>query len=110
MFQITQVVDIGNTLSQEKPLFSGVPQGSILTPLLFVMFFNDVEEHLQHARIIQYADDTVILFAHEDVDTISKLLNEDLNNVSTYCYENELLVNLKTSAFWYCAPPLDGKE
>ena len=45
--------------------------------------------------MIQYADDTVIYLGHKNVNEISKLLNEDLDLISTYFNENELLMNLK---------------
>ena len=95
MFQRSQVIDIDSNLSEEMPLFTGVPQGTILGPLLFIVFIDDFEKHLQHSEVIQYADDTVIMFADKDVQAISKSLNEDLENISKYCYENELLMNLK---------------
>lgn len=95
MFLRTQIVDIDTTMSDEKPLLTGVPQGTILGPLLFIIFFNDFQEVLVHSQVIQYADDTVILFSHSDLHTIIKALNEDLENISNYCYKNELLLNLK---------------
>ena len=48
------------SLSEEKPVCTGVPQRSILRPLLFVLFFNDISSHLNYNKIIKYADDTVI--------------------------------------------------
>ena len=105
LFHRTQFVDINGTYSNEEPLLTGVPQGTILGPLLFVIF-NDFAEILQHSEVIQYADDTVIFVADSNVNEISKLLNEDLNNVSDSCFENELLLNHKkdkTEAMLFCA-------
>ena len=52
---------MGATKSSIEPVFCGVPQGSILGPLLFLVFYNDMADQLQHARVLKYADDTYIL-------------------------------------------------
>ena len=82
-------------LSQQQPVYTGVPQGSILGPLLFVIFFNDIVERLNYSKIIKYADDTVIFCANRDIHTIESWLNSDLDNLSSWFDENELLMNLK---------------
>jgi hypothetical protein len=89
------MVDIDTEMSNEKPVFTGVPQGTIHGPLLFIVFFNDFDGILKNSQVFQYADDTVILFSHTDLDNISQSLNEDLENISRFCYDNELLLNLK---------------
>ena len=60
LFSRTQSVRFKGVLSDANPIFSGVPQGSILGPLLFTIHFNDVHTPLQLTLIITYADDTVI--------------------------------------------------
>ena len=95
LFNRHQTVDINKSTSPAEPLYCGVPQGTILGPLLFVVFFNDLSTQLKNSNMIQYADDTVIYLGHKNVNEISKLLNEDLDLISTYFNENELLMNLK---------------
>jgi len=82
-------------LSDANPIFSGVPQGSILGPLLFTIHFNDVHTHLQTTSIITYADDTVIFTATKDLESIQKYLSEDCRNLSSWFCDNELVLNLK---------------
>lgn len=95
LFGRTQVVDIDSAYSNCQPLYTGVPQGTILGPLLFIIFFNTFEECLKNTDTLQYADDTVIFTGHKDVSQLSKLINEDLDTISHFFYENELLANLK---------------
>ena len=97
LFHRTHFFYINGTHSNEEPLLTGLPQGTILGPLLFFIYFNDFAETLRHFEVVQYADDTVIFVAETNVSEISKLLNEDLNNVSDFCFENELILNLKKS-------------
>ena len=58
---------------EPQKLKSGVPQGSILEPLLFVLFFNDITD-VTETNVIKYADDTVIYWADKDVTNLSKIL------------------------------------
>ena len=95
LFGRLQLVQIGNQYSSPFSVTSGVPQGSILGPLLFLIFFNDLQNQLSETRCIQYADDTVIFVAHEDVKTIEKILNDELRKLQGYFRNNELVLNLK---------------
>lgn len=95
LFNRNQKVQIGSQYSSSFSLTCGVPQGSILGPLLFLVFFNDFQEHLTETHCIQYADDTVIYAAHENVNTIEDILNSESKNILTYCRNNELILNLK---------------
>ena len=54
-------------LSPPSPIFCGVPQGSILGPLLFLLVFNDSTETLSTCHILMYADDTVIFYSNKDL-------------------------------------------
>ena len=90
MFARKQVVDINGKLSSEEPIFTGVPQGSILDPLLFMLFFNDFVGCLKNAQVIKYADDTAIYVPGTDI-LIESRLNEDLSSISEYCIENKLI-------------------
>lgn len=95
LFNRNQLIEIQNICSSPNTITSGVPQGSILGPLMFIVFFNDLKDKLKNSDIIKYADDTVILFAHKDVQKIEKALNEDMELIGRYCDDNELFLNLK---------------
>ena len=83
------------SLSEEKPVYTGVPQGLILGSLLFVLFFNEISNHLKYSEIVKYADNTVIFCENGRLPAIEHRLDEDLKNLSRWFEENELLINLK---------------
>nr|AEM44817.1 unknown [Pectinophora gossypiella] len=72
---------------------SGVPQGSILGPLLFLIFNNDIKNCFRHSHFLLYADDLKIYKSiHSDIDCT--LLQNDLNHLTHYCYINKLKLSI----------------
>ena len=95
LFNRNLLVYYNRTISAPQPLYCGVLQGSIIGPLLFLLHFNDVTTVIYHAKIIKYADDTVLLVSHNNIQEIEALLNSDLNNLCRWLEENELIINMK---------------
>ena len=71
-----------------------MPQGSILGPLLFITFFDDLADILQYSKIVKYADDTVIYYGDNNINSITEKINNDLIRVSEFFERNELIMNL----------------
>ena len=90
-----QSVAMNNVVSDSEPIYCGVPQGSILGPLLFLLHFNNSAKTLVHCNIVKYADDTVLFISHQDIDVVEKLLNKDFCNICRWLEENELIINPK---------------
>jgi len=95
LFNRKQTVCFNKLFSRYESVTCGVPQGSILGPLLFLISFNDVAESLLHCEITMYADDTVIYVTGASVSEIEKQLSADFNRVVTWMADNELVVNAK---------------
>ena len=95
LFNRWQYVQYKSSISTNKPVYTGVPQGSILGPLLFILHFNNGQQQWIRCKIITYADDTIIYFHDKDISVIEKVLNTEFNYLSDWLTENELILNLK---------------
>ena len=83
-----------NELSEALPVTFGVPQGSILGPLLFLVYINELPAVIEHCEVSLYADDTVLYFFSKEPHQLESKLNEDLYNVALWLEENKLTLNL----------------
>lgn len=72
LFCRSRQVSFQGTLSTPQSLLYGVPQGSILGPLLFIIYFNDAVKTIIFSQILMYEDDTIIFSSHKNIDTIKK--------------------------------------
>jgi hypothetical protein len=93
----TQKVKFMSDVSNPTEVLSGVPQGSILGPLLFILFTNDISYLLKNARRSLYADDLKLYKVIENVND-SIHLQEDLNILYDWCSSNGMSLNVKKCA------------
>ena len=88
-------------VSNQSNVSFGVPQGSILGPLLFVLFINDLGDQIQNCRYTMYADDVVLYASHKNSREALVLLQDDLDRVGQWCQNNYMTVNTTKSMVMY---------
>ena len=79
-----QRVVINGQSSEWKDIHAGVPQGSNLGPLLFLVFINDIVYVIRHCQIRLFADDTCLYITVDNREEAATLINEDINNIQTW--------------------------
>ena len=94
----TQRVNLPNTVSNSSTINHGVPQGSILEPLLFVIYINDLSLQCQYSFVFKYADDTTVCDSGKSVLDIHRSLSYDLLNIEKCCDNNRFAINLNKSS------------
>ena len=84
---------VNNTRSGHRQLTYGVPQGSVLGPLFFIVYVNDLQHALPNAKVQLYADDTVIFVSGKDPKALCNQLQYNLNRFQKWCNSNKLTIN-----------------
>ena len=90
-----QYVSLGPVSSTIKPINIGVPQGSILGPILFLLFINDLPSCTENLRTTLFADDTTLSIANEKYDHLVPVINRELSNVQNWLGKNRLSINIE---------------
>ena len=95
----SQRTSVGNFTSTPSYVSIGVPQGSVLGPLLFLIYINDLPDILQNTKSSLFADDTVVYTTAPSADHPAVALNQDLNNVRNWLVDNRLTLNIGKSKY-----------
>ena len=95
LFHRKQQVKINGYLSDVQPVTCGVPQGSILGPLLFLLLINDLPFTVKSFQMILYAGDAVLYHAHQTPEVLEQELNVDPNRLAGWLMKSVLSLNLK---------------
>ena len=89
----TYQIRIRGALSSPITSSIGTPQGSSLSPLLFILFINDIVSKIKHSRVLLYADDLVIYNSNSNLTTLKTEIQYDLDEIARYSKSNKLALN-----------------
>ena len=95
----TQSVRVGISLSSSKTINKGVPQGSIIGPLAFLLFINDLPNISNVFNTVLFADDTTISFKCNSVEQFNSVSNVEMHNFFKWASANKLIINLSKTYY-----------
>ena len=94
-----QYVVIDGIESSHLDVNIGVPQGSVLGPLLFLIYVNDIINCSNILKFSLFADDSVVLYSHKDVTTLISTVNKELQLLNDWFKCNKLFLNYKKTKY-----------
>ena len=94
-----QFVSINGFKSLLKNINFGVPQGSVLGPLLFLIYVNDLNLSVKNSIVHHFADDTNLLYIHKSFRTLCKKINYDLKGITNWLNANRISLNVSKTEF-----------
>ena len=92
--QRTHLLKFNDTLSEELSTSCGVPQGSILGPLLFLLYINDISKACDESRTLLFADDTALLYAAPTLEQLQNKINRSCPKICTWLHANRLSLSI----------------
>ena len=96
-----QCTEIGDTQSELEVIKCGVPQGSVLGPLLFLIYINDIVLSSKLFRFTLFADDTSLYYSTKNIKNLEKNINNELSSISDWLSANRLSLNVGKSKLLY---------
>ena len=97
--QRKQFVEYDEVKSSCKDIVCGIPQGSILGPKLFILYINDICNVSTLLKYVLFADDTNLLYEHENYETLCMNVNNELSKLNEWFSINKLSLNVKKTNF-----------
>ena len=94
-----QFISFEHDSTTKAAVTCGVPQESILGPLLFLLYVNDLHHASEVLNPIMFADDTNIFFSHSDINILFEEMNKELTNVINWFNANKLSLNAKKTKY-----------
>ena len=106
LFDRYHFVSVNGANSDLLPMNCGVPQGSILGPLLFNIFLNDIVRVSKVAKLVLYADDSTVLFHDSNIDHLLNTANAEINIIHKWLNVNGLNINFKKTCYIIFGPKI----
>lgn len=101
-----QITLINGELSDMSTMICGVPQGSTLGPLLFILYINELPTFIKDVNVKLYADDTVFFINVTEIKSANKIMNAAANRFNDWCSYNKLTINaLKSKSMIFSCKP-----
>ena len=96
-----QCTEIGDTQSELELIKCGVPQGSVLGPLLFLIYINDIVNSSKLFKFTLFADDTSLYYSCKNTHNLENIINGELTKISNWLSANRLSLNVAKSKLLY---------
>ena len=103
-----QFIKYNELISDFWPISCGVPQGSLLGPILYIIYANDLPTASDLFKFVQYADDTSLFVADRDLKHLFDIANAEFKKVAQWFYDNKLLLNAIKSCVIIFEPVYSG--
>lgn len=94
-----QRTKFNDVVSSEREVRIGLPQGSAISPMLFILYINDIQTTLRTSTARLFADDALITYAHEDITQAMHVIEEDLQRLYGWLCGNKLKLNLDKTKY-----------
>ena len=101
----TYRVRICDQNDEEVPLDCGVPQGSKLGPILYLIYANEMINALQGTTTFAYADDTTIVVSDRNIEHATDRMQKQINIATKWCHDNGLIINATKTKVMHIRPP-----
>ena len=99
LYNRNQFVIYNNSISSKKSITCGVPQGSILGPLLFLLYINDLPNCSSLLHYLLFADDTSLFISGKNINDLVHMMNNELSKITDWLECNRLSLNIKKTKF-----------
>ena len=98
------VVKIGEELSDCKSIQYGVPQGSKLGPILYLIFANNLLKNIDCTNVFAYADDTALIVSNYNVKIAASNMQKNVDIIGRWCHDNGLMINISKTKLMHIRP------